>query len=195
MSSTYNAGLINEKIRITIDHVFSVLTRNTHGYEEQTKVKQLLLTKRQRVNSNQEYIASLSNNVAYYLVMQNGMLDYLKMTVDKKPNNYNVNEINGTLAYIQDQARQIVSEGEGQRVNLEIRKQFRSESEMIDALEFDYMFRKFQHELLVELFNVCNEIENVRNDLLEGQGTYVADTTREYLTIYTNMLVNNSKTL
>jgi hypothetical protein len=169
--------------------IFHHLTKGIDSFKFQNQISQTLLNKRQRVQNSNDYIDSLINNVTFYSEMKKEMLKILEgmFTTKAIPDFENMQN---SLLRIQGNVKLQVPEAARKNKDIYSSK-FKSNNQKIEALQFDYAYFTYVHNLLLDLLDFLTNNSSMTQQLFKSDSKYNVDTINSYLHTYANMILES----
>lgn len=179
----------NEENNKLIASIFSKIAGNIDSYQFQIQVNQVLLQKRQRATSTNEYIVSLINNVTFYIEMEKEMNKILALMLNSE-NIPSPENLENQLVRIKTDLKHLVPTVAQQNRQI-YNSKYETNNQIVEALQFDYAYHSLKQNLMITLLDILTSNPDTTRELFNSPATYIINVTNNYINTYINMKLEN----
>lgn len=181
--------MANERL---IGHIFSNLFDDINGFAYLTEVKGLVIRKRQRATSTQEFQQVMAGNMNYFNQLNEEYYQLVQTMVQNRefltPQELK-NKVMATQGALRGQG------GLGQEAVLQgYTRRYQTDYDRIEAMEFDYCYRNIESDFLLQFLFALVEPANraITQPLLSLPPAFVLAEVRKYMGFYTSHILQSS---
>ncbi len=178
-----------EEIKKLYGQLFNQFSGDLNSFQFQTEINHVLLSKRERVASSEEYIFTLISNVTYFIESDKAIMNIIKGVFSAKilPDSIGLEE---KVYHAQNAVKQkmpvLIEENK-----VIYNKKYQTNNQRIEALQFDYAYHSLINNWTIDMIGVLSNNPEFINKLFAESADLNIETFKMYLQLHANAKLEN----
>lgn len=178
-----------EEIKKLYGQLFNQFSGDLNSFQFQTEINHVLLSKRERVASSEEYIFTLISNVTYFIESHKAIMNIIKGVFSAKilPDSIGLEE---KVYHAQNAVKQkmpvLIEENK-----VIYNKKYQTNNQRIEALQFDYAYHSLINNWTIDMIGVLSNNPEFINKLFAESADLNIETFKMYLQLHANAKLEN----
>ena len=181
-----------ENVFVEIDMLFHNILKNVNSSKMYVNNLWELLHKRKSVNTNEEYLFLLGDQLTFYQNMLDLTLVQIKELVDNDSTEFEVERFASEMRTIIDKINKYIENGGAKKITELHRSKHESDEDVTYMKEQQFIFIRIKYDVMVEWLGLFVESKDLHKSVKKVKGKLVKESVQERLDYYTKRVIEKA---